>query len=341
MRLFPFGEYWLFYLIFTGFVLILIALDLFVFHRKPHAVSMREATFWSVVWIVLALVFNYAFWQYAEARFASDARLLEAGIDPARAARQAALEFLTGYLMEKSLSVDNIFVFVLVFRYFGIPAEFQHRVLFLGILGALVFRAIFIAMGAALIQYHWVVVFFGFFLIFTGIKMLFGPDQEIRPERNPLIRLLRRFLPVTPSLASARFLTRIDGRLYATPLLVTLLFIETSDIVFAIDSVPAIFAITREPMIVYTANVFAILGLRALYFMLAGAVHLFHMLKYGLAVVLVFVGLKMAWLNDLFGGKFPTENSLAIIGILIALSIAGSLSFPLRRVPEPPSEPVA
>lgn len=335
ITLFPFAEYWPFYLAFTGFVIVLIALDLFVFHRKPHAVSMGEATAWSVVWIVLALVFNYAFWRYAQLRFASDARLLAAGVDPEAAARQAALEFLTGYLMEKSLSVDNIFVFVLVFRYFGIPPELQHRVLFLGILGALVFRAIFIAMGAALIQYHWVVVLFGIFLVFTGIKMLFGPDQEIRPERNPLIRLLRRYLPVTPALDGQRFLTRIAGKIHATPLLVTLLFIETSDIVFAIDSVPAIFAITHEPMIVFTANVFAILGLRALYFLLAGAVHLFHMLKYGLAVVLVFVGLKMAWLNQLFGGKFPTENSLGIIGVLIALSIAASLAFPRQPADKP------
>lgn len=341
MSLFPFEDYWPFYLGFTGFVLVLIALDLMVFHRKPHAVSMREATLWSVIWILLALAFNYAFWRYAEAKFAADERLIAAGLDPGATARRVGLEFLTGYLMEKSLSVDNIFVFVLVFRYFGIPPEYQHRVLFLGIMGALVFRAIFIAMGVALIQYHWVVVLFGLFLIFTGFKMLFGPYQEIHPEKNPLIRLLRRYLPVTPTLAGERLLTRVSGKLHATPLLVTLVFIESSDIVFAIDSVPAIFAITREPMIVYTVNVFAILGLRALYFLLAGAVHLFHMLKYGLAIVLIFVGLKMAWLNELFGGKFPVENSLAIIGILISLSIAASLAFPRKHDATQSREPSA
>jgi tellurite resistance protein TerC len=335
VSLFPFADYWWFYAAFTGFVLLMLALDLGVFHRKAHVVSLREAAVWSTVWVVLALAFNYLFFQYASWKFAHDARYAAAGIEPAAAARQVGLEFLTGYLVEKSLSVDNIFVFVLVFRYFAIPAEYQHRVLFFGILGALVFRAIFIALGAVLMGYHWVVVLFGLFLIFTGAKMLFVPDKGIHPERNPLVRLFRKLFPVTPDFVGQRFFVRLGGRLHATPLLIALAFIEATDIVFAIDSVPAIFALTREPLIVFTSNVFAILGLRAMYFLLAGAIELFHLLKYGLALVLIFVGLKMAWLNQAFGGKFPIETSLLIIAILVGVSIAASLLFPRVRTAEP------
>ncbi len=335
VSLFPFAEYWWFYAAFTGFVLLMLALDLGVFHRKAHVVSLREAAVWSAVWVVLALAFNYLFFQYASWKFAQDPRLLAAGIEPAPAARQAGLEFLTGYLVEKSLSVDNIFVFVLVFRYFAIPAQYQHRVLFFGILGALVFRAAFITLGAMLIRYHWVVVLFGVFLVFTGAKMLFVPDKGIHPERNPLVRLFRKLFPVTSDFVGQRFFVRQAGRLHATPLLIALVFIEATDIVFAVDSVPAIFALTREPLIVFTANVFAILGLRAMYFLLAGAIELFHLLKYGLALVLIFVGLKMAWLNEAFGGKFPIETSLAIIGFLVGASIAASLMFPKLRTAEP------
>lgn len=333
--LFPFADYWWFYAAFTGFVLLMLALDLGVFHRKAHVVSLREAAIWSAVWVILALAFNYLFFQYAAWKFAHDPRYAAAGIEPGATARQVGLEFLTGYLVEKSLSVDNIFVFVLVFRYFAIPAQYQHRVLFFGILGALVFRAIFIALGAALIQYHWVVVLFGVFLIFTGAKMLLVPDKGIHPERNPLVRLFRKIFPVTPDFIGQRFFVRLGGRLHATPLLIALVFIEATDIVFAVDSVPAIFAITREPLIVFTSNVFAILGLRAMYFLLAGAVELFHLLKYGLALVLIFVGLKMAWLNEAFGGKFPIETSLVIIAVLVGASIAASLLFPKARAAEP------
>jgi len=322
MTYFPFAEYWWFYLAFTGFVLVLLALDLGVFHRKAHAVSFREASLWSVVWIALALAFNYLFYRYALWKFTSDPL---PGMDPQAAARQVGLEFLTGYVVEKTLSLDNIFVFVVVFAFFGIPAIYQHRVLFYGILGALIFRAIFIVMGAALLQYHWVVLLFGAFLILTGIKMMFAPDRAIDPEKNPLIRLFRRFVPVTGELHGQRFFVRVRGALHATPLLLTLLFVELSDILFAVDSVPAIFALTREPIIVFTSNVFAILGLRALYFLLAGAVERFALLKYGLALVLIFVGLKMVWLNDLAGGKFPIGWSLAIIGGTIAVSILCSL----------------
>jgi TerC family integral membrane protein len=329
IALFPIVDYWWFYLTFTLFVLLMLALDLGVFHRKAHVVSFREATVWSVVWISLALAFNYFLYQYALWKFPRDPRLIGvAGFNPEAAAQQIGLEFLTGYLVEKSLSVDNIFIFVLVFSYFAIPQKYQHRVLFFGILGALLFRTVFIAMGAALIQYKWVVILFGVFLIATGIKMLFAPERGLEPDKNPLIRLFRRFVPVAPELDGQRFFTRVGGVVHATPLFIALLFVEATDIIFAVDSVPAIFALTREPLIVFTSNVFAILGLRALYFMLAGAIHKFHMLKYGLALVLIFVGLKMAWLNEAFGGKFPVGWSLGIIGGLIAASVALSLLFP-------------
>jgi tellurite resistance protein TerC len=326
MTYFPMTDYWWFYLGFTGFVLLLLAMDLGVFHRKAHAVSAREASLWSAVWIVLALVFNFAFYQYAAWKFARDPRLLQIpGFDAESAARQVGLEFLTGYVVEKTLSLDNIFIFVVVFTFFGIPAIYQHRVLFYGILGALAFRAVFIALGSALLQYHWIILFFGGFLILTGIKMMFAPDRKIEPERNPLIRLFRRFVPITGELYGQSVFVRLKGVLYGTPLVLALLFIEISDVIFAVDSVPAIFAITGEPLIVFTSNVFAILGLRSLYFLLAGAVERFALLKFGLALVLIFVGLKMVWLNDAFGGKFPIGWSLGIIGGIIAVSIAGSL----------------
>ncbi len=332
MTYFPFEDYWWFYVAFTGFVLALLALDLGVFNRKAHVISFREASVWSVIWISLALAFNFAFYKYAAWKFSQDPGLLQIpGFDSDAAARQVGLEFLTGYVVEKTLSLDNIFVFVVVFAVFAIPAIYQHRVLFYGILGALVFRAIFIAMGSALLQFHWVILLFGALLILTGVKMILVPDKKIDPERNPLIRLFRRLVPVTSELHGQRFFVRLQGALYATPLFVALLFVEISDIIFAVDSVPAIFALTREPMIVFTSNVFAILGLRSLYFLLAGAVDRFTLLKYGLALVLIFVGLKMVWLNDAFGGKFPIGWSLGIIGSIIALSIICSLLFTRRE----------
>ena len=330
--LFPLSEYWGVYAAFTAFVLLMLALDLGVFHRKAHVVSMKEATAWSLVWVALALAFNYVLYLYAASSFAANERLLAIpGFDPAAAARQVGLEYLTGYVVEKSLAVDNVFVFVVVFGYFAIPPVYQHRVLFFGILGALIFRAIFIALGSVLMQYHWIVVVFGVFLILTGIKIFVAPEKGIDPDRNPVIRLFRRFVPVTPHLQGERFFTRVQGRLMATPLFVALLFLEMSDIIFAVDSVPAIFALTKEPLIVFTSNIFAILGLRAMYFLLAGAVDTFYMLKYGLGVVLVFVGLKMVWLNSLFGGKFPITWSLGIILGVITLSIVVSLAFPKKR----------
>ena len=329
IELFPFADYWWFYAAFTGFVLFLLALDLGVFHRQAHEVSFREAATWSVVWITLALLFNFLLYQYALWKFPQDARLLAIpGFDPPGEAWRVSLEFLTGYIVEKSLSVDNIFVFVLVFSYFAIPPKYQHRVLFYGIIGALIFRAVFIALGSAMMQYHWVVVLFGVFLIITGVKMMFTPEKGVEPDKNLLIRLFRRVVPVTPELHGQRFFVRQNGVLHATPLFIALLFLEATNIIFAVDSVPAIFALTSEPLIVFTSNIFAILGLRAMYFMLAGAIDKFHMLKYGLAIVLIFVGLKMVWLNSLFGGKFPITLSLGIITGVIAGSIALSLLLP-------------
>ena len=331
-ELFPFADYWWFYLGFTGFVLLLLALDLGVFHREAHEVSFREAATWSVVWVALALGFNFLLYQFALWKFPQDARLTAVpGFDPGAAAWRVSLEFLTGYVVEKSLSVDNVFIFVLVFGYFAVPAKYQHRVLFYGIIGALAFRAVFIAAGSALMQYHWVVVLFGAFLVVTGVKMMFAPEKGVEPDKNLLVRLFRRFVPTTKALHGQRFFVRENGLLHATPLFVALLFLEATDIIFAVDSVPAIFALTKEPLVVFTSNIFAILGLRAMYFMLAGAMDKFHMLKYGLAVVLVFVGLKMVWLNGLYDGKFPITLSLGIIIGVIALSVVASLMFPKAR----------
>lgn len=332
VELFPFSEYWWFYLSFVGLVVLLLALDLGVFHRKAHVVGFKEAATWSVVWITLSLIFNFALYNYALWKFSSDPRLLAIpGFDAGAAAWRVSLEFLTGYVIEKALSVDNIFVFVMVFSYFNIPSKYQHRVLFYGILGALVFRAIFVAIGASLMQYQWVVIVFGVFLIFTGLKIFFAKEKPVDPEKNLLIRLLRRVLPVTPELQGGKFFARLNGRTFATPLLIALIFLEATDVVFAVDSVPAIFAVTSEPLIVFTSNIFAILGLRALFFMLAGAVDKFYLLKYGLGAVLLFVGLKMVWLNQLFDGHFPIWLSLTIICAVLGLSVGLSLAFPKRE----------
>lgn len=327
--LFPFADYFGVYAGFTVFVLMMLALDLGVFHRKAHAVSTKEALGWSVFWVVLALIFAVLLRGYAEWSFGNDPRLLALpGFEPAAAAHRITLEYLTGYVIEKALSVDNLFVFAIIFTYFGVPARYQHRVLFFGILGALVFRVLFISAGAILLRYHWVLILFGVFLVFTGLKVMFSKEKPLEPEKNPLVRLLRRFLPVTPDFEGQRFFLRKDGRLFATPLLVVLVIIEMTDIVFAVDSVPAIFAITKEPLIVFTSNIFAILGLRALYFLLASVIGRFHLLKYGLGAILIFVGLKMAWLNEAFGGKFPIQWSLGIICVLLAASIIASLVLP-------------
>jgi tellurite resistance protein TerC len=346
--LFPFAQYWWAYAGFVTLVLGLLALDLGVFHRHAHAVTLREAAAWSGFWVALALLFNVGLYLYARHAFAIDPELLATpGFDPGAAASRVGLEFLAGLIVEKALAVDNIFVFVVVFGYFGVPAVFQHRVLFYGILGALVFRALFIAAGSVLLQYHWVVVVFGALLLLTAVKMVMASNVPVQPDRNVVIRLLRRVVPVTPELHGHRFFVRLAGRLHVTPLLVALLALEMSDIIFAIDSVPAIFALTREPLIVFTSNMFAILGLRAMYFLLAGAVEKFHLLKYGLALVLAFVGLKMVWLNDVFDGHFPITWSLVIITTVVGTSIAASLLLPGRapvqrgasRLPVTPPRP--
>jgi len=340
-QLFPFDEYGWLYAFFTGTVLGLLALDLGVFHRKPHQVGFREAAGWCVVWVSLALLFNIALYFYAIWTFRQDPRLSAPGFDPRAAARQVALEFLSGYLVEYSLSVDNIFVFVLLLGYFAVPLPYQHRVLFYGILGALLFRAVFIALGSVLMRFHAIVLVFGAFLIFTGIHMAVSSGRTVQPERNFVIRLVRRLFPVTNAFHGHRFFVKEEGKIAATPLFAALMCLETSDIIFAIDSVPAIFALTREPFIVFTSNTFAILGLRSLYFMLGGAVERFHLLRYGLAGVLVFVGLKMVWLDQWFGGKFPIGMSLLVIGSMLAVSVWLSLLFPRRPTGQHPEGPNA
>jgi tellurite resistance protein TerC len=318
--LFPLGDFLWFYAAFAAIVLLLLALDLGVFHRKAHGVGFREAAIWTGVWVALALIFCFGLYQYASWKFGDSA------------GKQVALEFLTGYVVEESLSLDNMFVFVLIFKHFGVPLSYHHRVLFYGILGALVFRAGFIALGSALMQYGWTAIVFGGFLVVTGIRMMAAPDRKMQPEKSLLVRVLRKIVPVTSDFDGPRFFTRLQGTLHATPLLLTLVIVEASDILFAIDSVPAIFAITREPLIVYTSNVFAILGLRSIYFLLAGAVEKFYLLHYGLALVLVFVGLKMALLNTLWDGHFPIGISLGVIAGLVALFVGLSLAFPKKTI---------
>lgn len=330
--LFPLAEYWWFYAVFTAFVLVLLAIDLGVFHRKDHEITIREAAKFSAIWISMAMLFNVLLYYYALSTFSQDQRLLATpGFNPAQAASQVALEFLAGYVVEYTLSVDNMFVFVVIFTFFRVPSAYQHRVLFYGILGALIFRAIFIALGAVLLSYHWVIILFGVLLIYTGIKMLSHSSESMDPSTNPLVRLTHKVMPVSDRFDGHNFFSRIAGRWHATPLFLALMAIEMSDIVFAIDSVPAIFALTREPLIVFTSNVFAILGLRSLYFVLAGAVARFTLLRFGLAGVLMFIGLKMIWLNQAWGGHFPISWSLAIIGTLVGGSIVASVLVERRK----------
>lgn len=329
--LFPFADYWWFYVAFTAFVCVVLALDLGVFHKKAHEVSFKEASIWTTVWIGLALVFNYLFYLYAQQKFSSGEFYSSIpGFIPDVAAKSVAMEFLTGFVVEKSLAIDNIFIFAVVFGYFGIPKIYQHRVLFWGILGALVFRAIFIAIGSVLMQYHWVVIFFGALLILTGIKMFFAGTEPQNLENNFIVNQMKKIFRIHPKIEGQSFFIKKDGLIYVTPLFLALTFLELSDIIFAVDSVPAIFALTKEPLIVFTSNIFAILGLRSMYFMLAGVMDKFSFIKYGLASVLVFVGLKMVYLNQAFDGKFPIAWSLMIIGGLIGGSILASVIFEKR-----------
>jgi tellurite resistance protein TerC len=303
---------------FNAFVLAMLALDLGVFHRKAHEVGIREAAGWSIFWVTLALVFAAGIYHFM--------------------GHDAGLEFLAGYLIEKALSVDNIFVFVLIFSYFQVPSKYQHRVLFWGILGALLLRGGMIAAGAALIhQFHWIMYVFGGFLVFTGLRMAMQKEADIHPESNPVIRLVRRVIPVTSEYHGQRFFVRekIAGamRRVATPLFVVLVLVETTDLIFAVDSIPAIFAVTQDTFLVYTSNVFAILGLRALYFLLAGVIHTFHYLKLGLSVVLAFVGVKML-LVDVY--PIPIALSLGVIALILAVSIGASLLFPKKAAEHDP-----
>ena len=303
---------------FNAFVLLMLALDLGVFHRNAHEVSLREAGAWSTVWVALALTFNFGIYHFMGS--------------------EAGLAFLTGYLIEKALSVDNIFVFVLIFSYFNVPAKYQHRVLFWGILGALLMRGAMIAAGAALIaEFHWIIYVFGAFLVFTGIRMAMQTEHDIDAESNPVIRLVRRVMPVTNVYHGQNFFVQeeVGGRLrrVATPLFVVLVLVETTDLIFAVDSIPAIFAITTDTFLVYTSNVFAILGLRALYFLLAGVIHKFHYLKLGLSAVLVFVGAKML-LTDIY--KVPIGISLVVIALVLATAVVASLLFPKEAIEHDP-----
>lgn len=301
---------------FNVFVLGMLALDLGVFHRKAHVVTFRESIVWTCVWVALALVFNAGVWHF---------------LGP-----QKGVEFFTGYVIEKSLSLDNVFVFALLFTYFAVPARYQHTVLFWGVIGALIMRAVMIAAGAALIaNFGWVIYLFGVFLIATGIKMAVKRSEEIHPERNPIVRAFKRFVPVTDCYRDGSFFVREDGLRKATPLFVVLLLVEFTDVIFAVDSIPAIFAVTTDPFIVYTSNVCAILGLRSLYFALAGVMHQFHYLKTGLGIVLSFVGVKMLLAHTAW--KIDTLVSLGVVLAILAASIVASLLWP--KVAAPAAKP--
>ena len=300
---------WFFWIAFNLFVLLMLVLDLFVFHRHAHVIKFREALGWTAFWMGLAVGFAVLvyFWH-----------------GPGK-----TLEFVTGYVIEESLSVDNLFVFLLIFRYFKVPAQYQHKVLFWGILGALVMRIVFIGAGVTVIRrFEWVPYVFGAFLIYAGAKLFRSQEAEIHPEHNPVLRLFRRRVRITPDYAEGKFSVVRDGVRYATPLAEVLLVVETTDVAFATDSIPAILAITRDPFIVYTSNVFAILGLRSLYFALAGLMEVFHYLHYGLAAILIFVGAKML-VSHYY--PIPVGVALAVIAVVLGLSVAASLLFPARQ----------
>lgn len=295
----------LFWMLFNGFVLLMLALDLGVLNRRAHTIGFREALGWSALWVGLAAAFAVLvhFWH----------------------GHAASLEFITGYLIELSLSVDNLFVFLVIFRYFRVPGELQHRVLFWGILGALITRGAFILAGVGLIQrFHWLIYGFGALLVYSGIKLLRQGDQEIDPEKNPLLKLFRRWMPVTDDYVGEKFWVRQPG-LYATPLVVVLLVVETTDIVFAVDSIPAVLAITLNAFIVYTSNVFAIIGLRSMYFAVAGMMDLFEYLHYGLSIVLVFIGVKMLASHYY---TVPTAVALGTVAGVLVISVLASVFFP-------------
>jgi len=291
---------------FNILILILLAIDLGLVHRKDHTISIKEGFIWSVIWILVALAFNYVvyLWKGSEVGF----------------------QFLTGYLIERVLSMDNIFVFFVILAYFKVPTQYQYRVLYWGILGALIFRGLFIALGVVLVaKFHWILYVFAIFLILTAIKLVVGKEKDIEPEKNPILKLVRRFLPITPNYEGKHFLIKRNKKILGTPLLVVLIVVETTDVMFALDSLPAIFAITLDPFIIYTSNVFAILGLRALYFAIAGLIQIFYYLKYALSAILGFVGIKML-IADIF--KIPSSIALLVIVGMFMIAIIASILFP-------------
>lgn len=299
---------------FGAFVLVMLALDLFVFHRKAHVIKLKEALIWSAVWVSLALLFGLGV-------------LVTFGGD-------RALEFLTAYLVEESLSVDNLFVFLMLFTYFSVPANAQHKVLFWGILGALIMRGIFIVSGLAIIErIHWVIYIFGAFLVFTGLRLALGKDRQVHPEKNPILRLACRFMPVTNDYRGASFFCLEKGKRMATPLFLVVLVVETTDVVFAVDSIPAVLSVTTDPFVIYTSNIFAILGLRAIFFALSGATLHLRYLPYGLAAILTFLGLKMIT-SALY--DFPTLASLAVVATVLAIAVIASILNPKQKeLPHP------
>lgn len=295
-------DYWI-WIVFSLFLIIMLALDLGVFHKHSHIVEFKESIIWSCIWIGLALIFNGGIFYFA--------------------GNTKGMEFLTGYLIEKSLSIDNIFIIALIFSYFGVPREYQHRVLFWGVIGALIMRAILIALGSTLIkEFSWIIYIFGAFLVITGVKMYFQNQQSIHPDKNPLVRLFKKFFTVSKEFHGEKFFVKLNGKSVATPLFIVLILVETTDLIFAVDSIPAIFAVTQDTFIVFTSNAFAILGLRSLYFALAGVMHKFHYLKAGLSVILIFVGIKMI-LIDIY--KIPIGISLGFITLVIVISVYASL----------------
>ena len=304
----------------AGFILFvfgMLMLDLGVFQRKSHVISIRESLLWTAFWIALALLFNLGLYYFK--------------------GKQIALEFLAGYLIEKSLSVDNIFIFLLIFSYFKVPPIYQHKVLFWGILGAIVIRFLFIIVGISLIhRFHFIIYIFGGFLVYTGFKMMKGKEEEVHPENNPVLKFFSRFMPVTSTYEEDKFFVRRAGKLFATPLVLVLLMVETTDIIFAVDSIPAIFGVTLDPFIVFTSNIFAILGLRALYFALCGIMDKFHYLSYGLAIILIFVGIKML-VAEIY--HIPIGMALGFIGIVLVGSVVVSLMFPAKDLKCPPGMP--
>ncbi len=306
------GSWWM-WLGFVVFVLAMLAVDIFLLGRKgAHKVSVKEALGWSIVWVSLAMVFNAALWWYLDGQMGREI------------ADQKALEFFTGYLIEKSLAVDNIFVFLMVFSYFAVPPEYQRRVLLYGVLGAIIMRAVMILLGAMLIaKFHWILYLFGLFLLFTGIKMFFFADAKPDLEKNPLLRWMRGHMKITNEFHGEKFFVVKEGIRYATPLFLVLMLIEFTDLIFAVDSIPAIFAVTEDPFIVFTSNIFAILGLRAMYFLLADVADRFHLLKYGLALVLMFIGVKML-IVELY--KIPVLLALGVVAAILATSVILSLA---------------